>query len=307
MQVQPQRTKRRPTLPLTDEQIYQTARAIVVAEMQVITYREFLPILLGRDALPKYRGYNPQVDVTISNEFATAAFRLGHTLLSPVLLRLDATGQPIEAGNISLAASFFAPQEIIDNGGVDPILRGLAGQPAQEFDEKLVDEIRNFLFGAPGSAGLDLASLNMQRGRDHGLPNFNQLRQDIGMPALDSFADVSTDPSVQEKLALAYNNDVNLIDPWVGLLSEDAIPGSLVGETLQVILSEQFEALRDGDRFWYQNYLPREVQKLVEQQTLATIIRRNTDVGTELQHNVFRVKNTTTTPPTTKPKGPRRS
>ncbi len=68
------------------------------AEMQAITYREFLPVLLGPNALPPYRGYKATVNPTISNEFATAAYRLGHSLLSPTLLRLDATGTEIAAG-----------------------------------------------------------------------------------------------------------------------------------------------------------------------------------------------------------------
>lgn len=275
---------------LTDEDIYQRARAIVAAEIQAITYNEFLPALLGPNALPRYSGYNPEIDPTISNEFAVFAFRLGHTMLSPNLLRLNNKLEPIEAGNISLAASFFAPQEIINNGGIDPILRGLAAQPAQQLDELLVDEVRNFLFGAPGSAGFDLASLNIQRGRDHGVSDYNSIRVELGLPAVESLAQISAETAVQQKLAEAYGGRLDTIDPWVGMLCEDALPGSTVGPTLQIILSEQFEALRDGDRFWYQNYLSREMQKLVEEQTLAVIIRRNTDIRYELQDNVFKVE-----------------
>jgi hypothetical protein len=54
--------------------IYQAARAIVAGEMQAITYREFLPVLLGDRGLRAYRGYNPNVNPGIPNEFATAAY-----------------------------------------------------------------------------------------------------------------------------------------------------------------------------------------------------------------------------------------
>ena len=100
--------------------------------------------------------------------FSTACFRVGHTLLSPTLLRLGEAGT-IPEGNIPLAAAFFAPEAIILDGGIDPILRGLAAQPAQEIDPQVIGAVRNFLFGPPGAGGLDLASLNIQRGRDHGL------------------------------------------------------------------------------------------------------------------------------------------
>ena len=66
---------------LSDEEIYQRARAQVVAEIQVITYKEFLPALLG--AMPAYRGYNAKLNPGITNEFATAAFRMGHSMVGP--------------------------------------------------------------------------------------------------------------------------------------------------------------------------------------------------------------------------------
>ena len=67
---------------LSGDEIYQRVRAIVGALMQVITYQEFLPVLLGPAALEPYDGYRPDVDPEISNAFATAAFRIGHSMLS---------------------------------------------------------------------------------------------------------------------------------------------------------------------------------------------------------------------------------
>ncbi len=63
--------------------------------------------------------------------------------------------------------------------------------------------------------------------------------------------------------------------------------GGLVGETFSVILRDQFERLRDGDRFWYENYLSPSAVLWVENQTLARIIRRNTKIKHEIQDNVF--------------------
>ena len=234
----------------SDEQLYQRARAIVIAEMQAITYNEFLPALLGDDAISQYRGYDDRVNAGITNEFSTAAYRFGHSMLSPDLLRLDNDGTVADEGNLALQDAFFRPTEIVDNG-IDSLILGQASQLAQEIDTMVVDDVRNFLFGPPGSGGFDLASLNIQRGRDHGLADYNQVRVELGLDPVDSFDDISTDKAVQAALAAAYDT-VDDIDLWVGGLAEDHVPGASVGELVQTILVDQFTRLRDGDRFWYQ-------------------------------------------------------
>jgi len=280
---------RRTRHDLDDETVYQAARAIVGAEIQAITYREFLPALLGPDALRPYDGYHGDIDATIETEFATAAYRMGHTLLSPQLLRLDEHRNPTPAGSLPLKDAFFSPATFVAGGGPDPLLRGLATQPAQEFDAYVVDGVRNFLFGPPGAGGFDLASLNLQRGRDHGIPRYNDMRVAMGMRRATTFADISSDPNVQAHFASVYAS-VDDVDLWIGLIAEDHHPGAVVGELAFRILKDQFERLRDGDRFWYENVLPRPLVNYVERQTLATIIRRNTGIGRELQDDVFHLR-----------------
>ncbi|MEM6915769.1 MAG: peroxidase family protein [Verrucomicrobiota bacterium] len=273
---------------LSGDEIYEVARSIVGAEMQVITYQEFLPLLLGDDWLPRYRGYRKEVNPGITNVFATASYRVGHTMLSSQILRLDRRMREIDEGHLDLASAFFNPSLLTDEGGIEPILRGLASQPAQEVDTMLVDDVRNFLFGPPGAGGFDLASLNIQRGRDHGLPGFNEVRRNFGLRPIRDFDDLTPDRELQEAFESVYES-VEDIDIWVGGLAERHVRGAMVGETFHAILRDQFLRLRDGDRFWYQNHLDRELQRLVEQQTLAKIIRRNTDIVKEVQDEVFKV------------------
>ena len=64
-----------------DEEIYQRARQMVIGLIQHITYNEFLPSTLGFNALGPYKGYDASVNPQISNEFATAVYRIGHTTL----------------------------------------------------------------------------------------------------------------------------------------------------------------------------------------------------------------------------------
>jgi len=270
------------------DEIYEFARMIVGAEMQRITYEEFLPVLLGPDALPRGRGYDARVDPSIRNEFATAGYRFGHSLLSATLRRIDRHGETIEAGDLPLARAFFNPA-LIEAHGIDPLLRGLAVQRCQELDAKLVDAVRNLLFGPPGAGGFDLAALNIQRGRDHGLASYNALRRALGMTPRRSFRELAPDRETALALQSLYG-EVDAVDAWVGCLCERHAPGAMVGPTLQRLLVRQFTALRDGDRFFYRRALDGPLLELVEDQTLARIIRRNTGIGRELQKNVFLVR-----------------
>ena len=269
----------------TDEQIYQTARKIVGAEIQVITYNEFLPMLLGSGAIPEYSGYDSSIDATIANEFSTASYRYGHSQLSPNLLEMDKSGM----SHVPLRDAFFNP-DLFKEIGLDSILRGLATQRAQEIDTKVVDDVRNFLFGEPGSGGFDLASLNIQRGRDHGLADYNSVRQSYRLTPVSSFDEITKDTDLQEKLQSLYGSVKN-IDLWVGGLAEDHAPGSMVGETIKAVLTDQFTRLRDGDRFWYQNdpfFIDYKVNmKKVEDITLYDIISYNTDLQGKIQKDVF--------------------
>ncbi len=274
---------------LTGDEIYEKARRKVGALIQVITYKEFLPILLGKNALQPYRGYKPWVNPSIANIFSTAAYRLGHSMLSPQLLRLKKNGKSIRAGNLPLRDAFFAPWRITNEQGIAPILRGLAHQQAQEVDPYIIDDVRNFLFGPPGAGGFDLAALNIQRGRDHGLPSYNAARIAMGLQPATSFADITSDNDLQQRFSDAYVS-VEDVDIWVGGLAEDHYHQAMVGELFFSILKDQFERVRDGDRFWYQNSFSRNRITRLEKTTLADIIRRNTPVTHEIPDNVFRYK-----------------
>ena len=165
----------------------------------------------------------------------------------------------------------------------------------------VIDDVRNFLFvdteptGTPRLRGFDLASLNIHRGRDHGLPSYNDMREALGLDRKESFSDITKDPEVQRRLREAYgtNEDgtdkTDDMDIWVVGLAEDRYGESMLGELLHTIVARQFKVLRDGDRFWYQRTLSED--ELKEITTLADIIRRNTDIiGDEISNNVFIVE-----------------
>lgn len=268
---------------LNDQEIYQRARSVVIGEIQSITFNEWLPAVLGRNAIPRYTGYNPRVNPNLSNEFATAAFRFGHSLLGDDVEFLDSNGLPV-ADAVALKDAFFNPTLFQDHS-IESIFKYLASDPSSELDTKLVGSVRNFLFGPPGAGGFDLAALNIQRGRDHGLADYNDTRASIGLPRVRSFADITKDTQVQSKLKQLYGN-VDNIDLWVGVLAEDPVRDSSVGPTGQRIMADQFRRMRDGDRFWYQNRFGGDLLREIDNTRLSDIVKRNTPLN-NLQQNVF--------------------
>ncbi|WP_411819306.1 peroxidase family protein [Hyphococcus formosus] len=276
----------------SDEDIYQAARRMVIAEIQVITYEEFLPALIGKRAIERYRGYTPG-DPTIFTEFSGAAYRLGHTLINPNIMRLNAQGAEIRDGHLALRDAFFnAPDILRKRRDIEPILRGLAAQKSQTFDHMIVDDLRNFLFGPPGAGGFDLAALNIQRGRDRGIGSYNDVREGLGLGRAKTFADVTPDRDLQIALAEAYAT-VDDIDLWIGGICEPPMDrgGSQLGPTFTHIVARQFAMLRDHDRFWYERDLTRMELAMIRKVTLADIIRANTNIERrEIPKNVFYVK-----------------
>ena len=268
-----------------DEQLYQRARKIVGAMIQSITYNHFLPAL-GID-ISHYSGYDNQVRPDISNIFATAAYRFGHTMVTN---EIPLVGVDCQSGeSLALLDGFFNPSVVADNG-IEPFLAGLASQTQQKIDAKIVDNLRNFLFPSVGGGpafGLDLASLNIQRGRDHGLPDYNSVRVHYTGFAASDFSDITSDAVLQTALERAYGS-VYEIDLWVGLLCEDQLNGSSVGVTMNAILGKQFENIRDADFYFYLNdpAFSGQQRDQLETTTLGDIIKRNSPIS-DLQNNVF--------------------
>lgn len=268
---------------LSDEEVYQQARRIVISLLQKVTFSEFLPALMGPAALPAYAGYRPSVNAAIANEFSTGAYRFGHSMLGSDLGFLDNLGRPVRAP-LSLRDAFFGSQ-VLQTTGIDPVLKYLVTDRAQEIDTRVIDDVRNLLFTGPGSSGHDLASLNIQRGRDHGLASYNDARRAYALRPVSSFAEITPDVQLQASLRALYGSVEN-VDLWVGGLAELHLPGTSLGPTFTAIIREQFGRLRDGDRFFYRNVLPADALREVEGTSLADIIRRNTNV-TNIQAESF--------------------
>jgi peroxidase len=255
---------------------WKEARAIVGAEIANITYTEFLPKLLGEDFSAAYHGFDPTVDPRITEEFAGAAFRFGHSIVSDDTERVDNFGNSA-GGEIELKEAFFLPADEFNAfGGADGFLRHLASDPSQALDARIVDGLRNFLADPP--ATMDLAAINIQRGHDLGLGTLNETREALGLTRYTSFEQLTDDPGTLAALTATFAS-IDQVDLWTGGLSEHHMPGAMIGETFGTIIANQFEALRDGDQFYFENQLDPETVAMVKATTLSDIIERDTDTN----------------------------
>ncbi len=269
----------------TDEELFQASRKMVGAYIQAITYEEFLPAI-GIELNP-FSGYAPTVNPAIFNVFSAAAYRFGHTMVNGRVLRLEENGDTLSFGSIHLRDAFFHPEILVEEGGIDPFFRGMAAQEHQFVDPFVVNDLRNFLFGPPGAGGLDLLAINIQRARERGVADYNSIRQSFGLSPITSFNELTSDVDVRDAMEATYL-DVNKIDPWIGLMCEDHIANSIIGPTLHNILKTQFEQIRDGDRYYYENdpQLSPTQRQEIKATRLSDVIKRNTNI-TNIQDNVF--------------------
>ncbi|XP_052080730.1 chorion peroxidase-like [Mytilus californianus] len=236
-----------------NDRVFEETRRIVIAEMQHITYNEYLPAILSPRTLRKfnlkpkkcgfYDCYSDKIDASVRNAFAAAAFRMGHsqTKREQSLLANDYKTKTTEL----LVDNFFSPHLVQTNQGanVKDFMRWLTFTPANEIDSYGVNAMRNRLF----NRSIDLFSTNTQRGRDQGVPGYNDWREFCGLKRL-TFQDFPTKLQYVLQDLYASCDDVDL---FVGGLLEKSKNGR-VGETFACLIGKQFHQTKHGDRYWYE-------------------------------------------------------
>ena len=273
-----------------DERIFQECRRIVGALIQKITYLDYLPKVLGPRNYDRfvgpYTGYDPEVDASVPNSFATAAYRYGHSLIRPQFDRLDVNFRPLPVGPLNLADAFFNPDQFRIGLGTDPIVRGWVSANSRRMDEFLNSVLTTQLFGNTFSIPLDLASLNLQRGRDHGLAPYPIWRNFC----YEVFGIVS---EFENKLTLVrflqLYGSLETLDLWIAGLAEERLPDSLLGATFNCLFGLTFARVRDGDRFYYSRpgvFTPAQLQQ-IQQRTISKILCDTSDNIRSIQPDGF--------------------
>ena len=273
------------------EKIYQETRRIMGAVMQKITYDDFLPLIVGSDAIPKYKGYDSNVDPGISNAFATSAFRFGHSLIRPKFDILDTGFNPI-GDPIDLRFMFFN-NTFIQRNGINSLLLGLIGNFSERVDRIISPGVIRHLFERENAPGSNLAALNIQRSRDHGIPGYNEYRKFCNLRDAKTFRDTREEIKNRQNrniLKRLYGDNPNLVELWVAGLAETPVRGASVGSTFRCIIAEQFQRTRDGDRFFHERpgILTQGMLTEIKKSSLSRMYCDNLNV-VSIQRNAFKL------------------
>ncbi|KAK5650372.1 hypothetical protein RI129_001401 [Pyrocoelia pectoralis] len=226
-----------------DERIFLEARKIVTAELQVITYNEYLPTLLDSYSYD----YDQRVEPSVINEFASAVFRFGHSMVDGILKIYGK--RKLEAA-IDIPEIMFHPARLRKQEFYDQMLTTMTTDSIQDVDNAMSDALTKYMFRAGNPFGVDLAAINIQRGRDHGLRPYNDYRELVGQERIKSFEEFGPELSARLRSVYASVDDVDL---WVGGLLEPKYGDSVLGLTFRDIIAEQFSRLKKGDKYFFEH------------------------------------------------------
>lgn len=310
-----------------DERIYNEARKWVIATYQNVVLYEWLPGYLNlqdeeiKDLL--YDGYKGYIHPGITHEFQSAAMRFGHTLVPPGVMRrneqcdfrtstMKSSGFTEDQGQryddalgnhgVRTCNSFWNPQHSVREHDIEEFLLGMASQVTEQEDNIITEDLQRRVFGPLEFSRRDLMALNIQRGRDHGLPDYNTARVSLGMSRKENFSDINPgnppnatatsfiEQDVLDRLDAVYGGDIDKVDIWAGGLLETTSDGP--GELFRFIIKDQFVRSRDADRFWFENkhnnLFTEEQIEFIKNVTLWDIIVACTNInGSALQKDPF--------------------
>ncbi|XP_071953912.1 dual oxidase 2-like isoform X2 [Antedon mediterranea] len=297
---------------MNDEMIFNEARKWVIGTYQKLVWYEWLPAFLNMDEAEMeenaYDGYKPYIHPQVSHIFQSAAMRFGHTLVVPGVARRDKDCdffrttkdssftpekyKPIGRIGTRTCNSFWNPQLPIRETGMESYLMGMASQHCEREDNIILEDLRGNVFGRLDFSRRDLMAINIQRGRDHGLPDYNTARRAYGLKARKTFEEINpycnnTQEAaipcsiLTENLANVYNGDINKVDIWPGGLLETTKNGP--GELFRTVILDQFRRIRDGDRFWFENDVggpfTKEEQEIIWNITIHDVLILATDIN----------------------------
>ncbi|CAG2224718.1 PXDN [Mytilus edulis] len=281
------------------EQLYQEAKKILTGIYQHIIYTEYLPVILGDGGMDMFglrstptgfnTQYNSSANPATGNALAAAAYRFGHSLVGSFVESFTEDFTPLDKN--PMEDHFFSTRSIRnfdDKFGPDAISRWMTTQFKSKSDRFLTPSVRNSLFQTMPKNGFDLSALNIQRGRDHGIPAYNKWRMFCGLHPAKHFGTTCNgltdhDTSAAKALQSVYRNPDD-IDLFAGGLTETKSPGALVGPTFRCLIGYQFKLFKTGDRFFYENnFFPTGFTaaqlKQIKKQTLSALYCRTMAVN----------------------------
>ncbi|XP_069103195.1 peroxidase-like protein 3 [Argopecten irradians] len=289
-----------------NNRMFEETRRIMIGVMQNIVFYEFLPKVLGRKMMRRnglleeqYRGYDESVNPSILNEFATAAYRFGHSLVMDEF-EFMTTDYSVETTK-HVSQTFFKPEEIQYTEQAKKLLRFLTTDRTFKMDREFNPAIQDLLFLDQNHDSFDLPAANTQRGRDHGLAPYMEIRRACRLPTVTTFENlygISEDDRARLASVYAHVDDIDL---FVGGILEEHVDGGIVGPTFACIIGEQFRRLKVGDRYYFERRkesireFDRRQIAAIKEHSLAKILCENFDFQ-YIQRDVMKVPNCISNP-----------
>uniref|UniRef100_H2ZL35 NAD(P)H oxidase (H2O2-forming) n=1 Tax=Ciona savignyi TaxID=51511 RepID=H2ZL35_CIOSA len=265
----------------TDDDVFNEARIENIATYQSIVLYEWLPILLGTCTptnstkcfnVKPYTGYSSSASVGISDIFEGTARHYLHTLTPPGVFARGTTGSctfrnitsALNGGSttpaLRLCNSFWDPAVSKLLISVEELTMGMASQIAELEDNIITEDLRNHFYGTREFSRRDFVAILLQKGRDHGLPDYNVAREDFGLNLKSTFNDINNalfqsnmqdNGTLLRDLEALHTGDLSKLDILTGGILETT--GGNPGELFRYVIADQFDRLRNGDRFWFEN------------------------------------------------------
>lgn len=286
----------------SDEDLFHHARKWVIATYQNIVLYEWLPVFLQKEVTP-YQGYNQHVDSSLTNEFQVV-FQYLSSLIPPGIYARDKT---CNFQNITDSSGGIWPvYRFCDNywrrenpniqtaQGVDALILGMASQIAENEDNVVIEDLRDYWYGTLKYSRTDYISNSIQRGRDFGLCCYNSARDYFGLEPITGWQDINPklyqiNKQLFDDLAELYSNDTSKLE---------LLPGAMLecygdpGELITAITMNQFLRLRDGDRFWFEHkrnglFTTDEISKIKNTSFHDVILAVTSAEFGDIQQNVF--------------------
>ncbi|XP_011199103.2 peroxidase isoform X1 [Bactrocera dorsalis] len=291
----------------SDERLFNEARKINIAQYQKITFYDWLPLLIGTSYAYNMHlihhttnyeyvdDYAPTVNAAPYAEFAAAAFRYSHNQI-PGWFSLVSSRRNFNR-TLRLSNHFDRPENlnlIWDSDNFDSLIRGLSTQLQKRPDSNIDKEIKHYFDRKSFEEyGTDLKAIDIQRGRDYGLPSYNDMRVYCGLSRAYDWAGFSNEISPDKIMFIekmyASPDDVDLA---IGGSLESHAPESILGPTFQCIIGRQFVNARTGDRFFFERYQPlsgfsKDQLAEIRKASLAQLFCNNADFLQDIQTNAF--------------------
>nr|BCX71415.1 nymph-specific protein N2 [Ischnura senegalensis] len=291
--------KRYPTWE--DEDLFQQARKILTGIYHNIIYNHWLPLLIGKEALTRWKlpffrlsaSYDANINPGAISDMVSAGFSTSNTLLTQEIELMDKNRHVIK--KLDLIASIGDPSMLEKAKNFDAVLRGAVTQRTEAFDNSFIKEMLELELGIGNmkTKGVDLIAIDIQNGRDLGISTYNDARRLCNKKRakeFHEFEDTIKSSAIAHLKNLYHSpDDVDLVP---ALYLEKPYDGGLVGEIASCLFAEQFARLRQGDRFFtnaegFKHSFSKEQLNAILPVTLSSLICASSDSISRIQPNAF--------------------